>query len=493
MASRRRRLNYHWRLFIPIVLILWIIIGVTMAFQFRRERTTRADTIRSQLLFINSSIIDAYEDGLNPDPFLDFITDYYEDNIYDEILVSVYDIQGDSLLVNIGKPLPNDSTVPNTAGGVGIDAAHLDATLSEAAARDEMFYYSVETTKNGNVRSIIAMPYSVSLADTLAAEPEMWIITIILTLLATFIAYLATHYLSRNIRLLRDFTNHAATASAEEFLNETHFPADELGDISRQIVNIYNKRAQALKDLEYEHRMALKATKEKSRIKRELTNNINHELKTPIGIIKWYLDTILENPDMSDQQRTSFLQKASANVDRLCSMLNDVSTITRLEDGGKSIPTETVDFHELMYTVADEIRESGMLNGMKFTYNLPFDCYVNGNVGLLNGMILNLAKNAVNYSKGTEMGLKLVAENQRYYTFSFYDNGVGVDDKHLPYLFDRFYRVDTGRSRKVGGTGLGLSIVKSTVISLGGTISVNNRAEGGLEFMFTLPKASNKS
>ncbi|MDE6322049.1 MAG: HAMP domain-containing histidine kinase [Muribaculaceae bacterium] len=493
MGLKKRRLNYHWRLFIPIVLILWIIIATMMAFQFRRERTARAEEIKAQLMFINSRIIDSYEDGLIPESFLDFIGNYYDDDVFHEIMVSVYDIDGDSLLLGVGQPLPNSDSVPNSARGVGIDAAHLDATLREAAAESEMFYYSVDTTKDGKVRSIIAMPYSVSLADTLAADPEMWIVTIILTLIATFIAYWATRYLSRNIRLLRDFTNHAATASAEEFLYETRFPADELGDISRQIVNIYNKRAQAVKDLEYEHRMAMKATKEKSRIKRQLTNNINHELKTPIGIIKGYVDTILENPDMSDEQRNTFLKKVSANVDRLCSMLNDMSTITRLEENGENIPTETIDFHELLFTVADEVRESGMLKDMTFTYDLPFDCYVKGNISLLNGMLLNLTKNAINYSKGTEIGLKLVAENQNFYTFSFFDNGVGVEDKHLPFLFDRFYRVDSGRSRKVGGTGLGLPIVKSTVLSLGGTISVQNRPEGGLEFMFTLPKAPKES
>lgn len=485
MALRKRRLNYHWRLFIPIVLILWLIIAATMTFQFRRERAARAEVIRSQLSFINNRIINAYEDSIDLEPFLGFISQYYDNDLYDDIRVSVYDIPGDSLLLNIGQPLPNESAVPNKARGVGIDAAHLNATLSEAATHPDMFYYSVETSGDGKRRSIIAMPYSVTIADALGAEPEMWVITLILTI----IAYWSTRYLSRNIRLLRDFTNHAASASAEEFLNETNFPADELGDISRQIVNIYNKRAQALKDLEYEHRMALKATKEKSRIKRELTNNINHELKTPIGIIKGYIDTIVENPDMSEEQRSSFLQKARSNVDRLCAMLNDVSTITRLEENGENIPMETIDFHELLYTISDEIKESGILGDMKFRYDLPFECYVKGNLGLLNGMILNLTKNAVNYSKGTEMGVQLVAQNKCYYTFCFYDNGIGVDDKHLPFLFDRFYRIDTGRSRKVGGTGLGLPIVKSTVISLGGTISVQNRKGGGLEFMFTLPKA----
>ena len=88
------------------------------------------------------------------------------------------------------------------------------------------------------------------------------------------------------------------------------------------------------------------------------------------------------------------------------------------------------------------------------------------------------------------MGIRLVAESGKYYTFAFWDNGTGVDPTHLPHLFDRFYRVDSGRSRKTGGTGLGLPIVKNIIESLGGSMSVSNRAGGGLQFMFTLKKAA---
>ncbi|MDE5978831.1 MAG: HAMP domain-containing histidine kinase, partial [Muribaculaceae bacterium] len=119
-------------------------------------------------------------------------------------------------------------------------------------------------------------------------------------------------------------------------------------------------------------------------------------------------------------------------------------------------------------------------------YNIPLDCHVYGNGELLIGMISNLAKNAVAYSQGTETGVALIGRNENFYTFSFYDNGVGVGEEHLGHLFDRFYRIDTGRSRKVGGTGLGLPIVKSAVNTMGGSITVRNRRGGGLEFIFTL-------
>ncbi|MDE7237440.1 MAG: HAMP domain-containing histidine kinase, partial [Paramuribaculum sp.] len=133
---------------------------------------------------------------------------------------------------------------------------------------------------------------------------------------------------------------------------------------------------------------------------------------------------------------------------------------------------------------------SGICGAMKFDYDIPVNCHVKGNANLLTSMLNNLAKNAILHSHGTTMGLKLVVESKRFYTFSFYDDGIGVKDEELPRLFERFYRIDAGRSRKGGGTGLGLPIVKNTVEAHGGTMSVHNRTNGGLEFVFTLHKYS---
>ena len=102
---------------------------------------------------------------------------------------------------------------------------------------------------------------------------------------------------------------------------------------------MYNMRKAALASRELEHRVALKATEEHSNLKRQFTNNINHELKTPIGVIKGYIDTIMSNPDMDEDTRNRFMTRTQENVERLCSLLNDVSEITRLEDGaGQHFP-----------------------------------------------------------------------------------------------------------------------------------------------------------
>ena len=209
-------------------------------------------------------------------------------------------------------------------------------------------------------------------------------------------------------------------------------------------------------------------------------------------MVKGYLDTIIQHPEMDDESRQHFLRKVSEHVDRLTQLLNDLSSITRLEYGSQMISTEPVDFHEVVFQCVCDFETSGLLHDMAFNYDIPTYCKVVGNETLLAAMITNLTKNAVAYSKGTECTLILTDKDDKFFHFAFYDNGVGVKPESLPHLFDRFFREDNGRSRKKGGTGLGLSIVQSTIEALGGTISAENRSGGGLIFRFTLRRADQK-
>ncbi len=309
----------------------------------------------------------------------------------------------------------------------------------------------------------------------------------IVALVMTILAYFSTRYFGRNIKILRAVAEQAVTNP--NFIPPMDYPHDELGDISRQIVFLYNERARALQRIEREHSVAIHAIEEKAKSKRQLTNNINHELRTPIGVIKGYIDTILQNPDMDKSSEMHFLTKAQEHVNRLVNLISDVSAITRLEEGGELINTEELNYHDLVYTLASDLEESKVLGAMTFDFDVPMDCVVNGNYNLLMGMLLNLAKNAAAYSKGTMCEFVMLRQDEKFYHFSFRDNGVGVGEEHIPHLFDRFYRIDSGRSRKAGGTGLGLPIVQNTILAHGGTIEVRNRVDGstGLEFVFTLP------
>ncbi len=303
---------------------------------------------------------------------------------------------------------------------------------------------------------------------------------------ALLIVFFITRALSRNIIILREFAHNVT--SGKIVRDDYVFPPNELGDISREILKFYHERNRHIDEIEHERKVTNHAIEEKINLARQMTNNINHEIKTPVGIIRGYLETIINNPDMDAATRSRFLNQMMANIERLTALLDDISTITRLENAPDTVALDRIDIHDLAYRIAYDLPANNLAGDMKFSFDIPLGSEVTGNHTLLHDMLCGLIKNAASYSGGTEIHFDLISENDRFYIFRFADNGIGVDESHIPRLFDRFYRIDTGRSRKLGGTGLGLPIVKDTIMSLGGTISVHNRSTGGLEYTFTLPK-----
>ena len=213
-----------------------------------------------------------------------------------------------------------------------------------------------------------------------------------------------------------------------------------------------------------------KTKEEQNRLKRQLTQNIAHELKTPVASISGYLETILDNPNINDATKGQFLQRCYAQAQRLTSLLHDISTLNRLDDAPDMVDFETVDVGAMVASIAKETALQIADRNMRIINQLPHSLKVKGNQSLLTTIKITVHDNG----KG-------------FWHFTFSDNGVGVPYEHLPRLFERFYRVDKGRSRKMGGTGLGLAIVKNAVLLHGGTISASNNPNGGLRFDFTLP------
>ncbi|MDE5844467.1 MAG: HAMP domain-containing histidine kinase [Muribaculaceae bacterium] len=482
--------NYQARIFIPIVVLIWGFVIFLSFFHYYRSVNYKRSILKANIDLITNRVVESFEsdDMVAANKFLGWIDTYYTTTDLDDVSVAVFDTQNETKVASAGfqLPMPNISELKRRGefSTSDIDVLNEDGTPIDLGDR-ELFYYRTRSTADGKYLVQTVMPLTAMSAQSIAYSPVFIITIVIVAIVLTFIIYFFTAHLAKNITALRDFVDHAVaekdTIPVEDFSN------DELGDISRKIVELHIERVKAMNTLEHEHQIALKVTEEKSQMKRQLTDNINHELKTPIGIVKGYIDTLLENPDIDADTRNHFLSKSAIQINRLSTMLNDISTITRLEESASTIPTEKIDFQEVVFTTANDIVESGINKNMEFVYDIPFDTFIRGNFNLLGSVISNLAKNAANYSEGTEMGVKLINKNKNFYTFSFYDNGKGVDPTHLPHLFDRFYRVDSGRSRKNGGTGLGLPIVKSSILTLGGTISVRNRKGGGLEYLFTLP------
>ena len=229
---------------------------------------------------------------------------------------------------------------------------------------------------------------------------------------------------------------------------------------------------------------------ETERQRREFIANVSHELKTPVAAIQGYLETLLANPCLTAEKRTAFLEKSCAQVARLRSLLADISTVTRMDEASQLIRKERV----VLNDIVDEIRADMQLRpeGQRLRVNcdFPYPLEMEGSPSLLGSVFRNLADNAAAYSGGRDIFIRLLDNSPEQYTLQFADNGIGVEEEHLPHIFERFYRIDKGRSRKLGGTGLGLAIVKNAVMMHGGTISVRNSERGGLEFTFTLHKHS---
>lgn len=486
----KRSISYQWRLFFPLVSLLWSVIIVQAVIQYQRESQYREDRLNDDLQLVNSRIIDAYNEDVELFPFMRFVSKYYENSEFNGIRISIYNDKG-AMLYCMGEPIPrysDDENLPPELAeaierGQGVALKRSDKSSDDAP----YYYYGVHQSADGKLFVHTAMPFTDMLYRSVKVDSSLWIVIIVLSLLATFFAWAATRYLGQNIKILHRFARDAA--EGRQLGQHYNFPSDELGEISRQISRLFNEKTKAILQSEKEHAIAMKATEDKIKNNRQMSNNINHELKTPVGVIKGYLDTIQQNPDMPVELRQNFIGKAQQHMDRLCSLLNDLSAITRLENGSNDIIREMVPMNDLLMTIGMEMETAHIAtNNIRLTFDLPLDCNVVGNYNLLYGMFINLIRNADLHSHGTECGLRLLGEEDGMYRFSFYDNGTGIDEEHIPHLFERFYRIDKGRSRKAGGTGLGLPIVKNTVTALGGTMYVQNRAEGGLEFIFTLVK-----
>lgn len=488
----KKTFSLQWRLFLPLTLLIWSIMALLVFYMVRHEKQVKRDNLELQLRNVNSTIIKAYVDGQDLQKMVNFIDIYNNNTTLDAIRITVYDSEN-NLIASTGVPLliENDQhhvidEVAEVRDSNGIDEI---TNIRPAFVDHELLMLNTMTSNDGAIQTIVGIPYNVGVTRALSFDPMVWIIVGIMALVSTGIAFYLCMLVSRSVYTLRDF---ATLASEGRITNIEHmkFPSNELGEVSRKIVRIYLDKDKALEKSKHEHEVAMRAVKDRELIKRQTSNNINHELKTPVGIIKGYLDTINSDPDMPESLRRSFLEKAQAHADRLTQLLKDVSSITRLEDGTQQVEITEFDFHDLVYTLANDIEVSRMGGDLGFEFKVPFDCMVRGNYSLITNALVNLVRNAANYSKGTKIELNLTGETETSYVFEFKDDGIGVGEEHIPRLFDRFYRVDEGRARKAGGTGLGLPIVKSTFSAIGGDIRVSNVDPHGLCFTFTLLKAN---
>lgn len=428
MASEIK-MSFHKRLFLILIAFSWTIVLSFIGFQYLREKEYKSEFLNAQLQQYNRHLLETVEEGLS---YEDYIATH--DKPFEKLRISIIALSGAVIYDNTIPidALDNHKNRPEVANALAKGEGYNISRQSASDGRE--YFYSA--TKGERVVIRTAIPYTNTLRDLLETDWSFLVIMISVSLAMSIVAYFTTRKLGK--------------------------------DIER--VNKYE------------------AELERNRLKRQLTNNINHELKTPVASIQVCLETLLSGITLSEEKRQELIERCYTHNERLRRLLSDVSLITRMEDGGGLINREKVVINQIVNEIAEELEV--MPEAERLTLHASFDEEVEivGNLSLIGSIFSNLTENAIAYSEGKNIYISLLNNSKEQALIRFEDDGKGVSEEQLPHLFERFYRVDKGRSRKKGGTGLGLAIVKHAVQFHGGTIIVANRPGGGLRFDFSLRK-----
>ena len=423
------KLSFHKRLFLQLIAFSWTIVVCFIGFQYLREKEYKSDFLSAQLQQYNLHLLVAIEDG---ESYEEYIATH--EKPMDDLRISLITLSGAVVYDNTipADSLGNHSNRPEIVDALHDGSGYHIGRQSESDGRE--YFYSATRGERVIVRT--AIPYSSTLKDLLEADWSFLIVMISITLSMSVIAYFTTRKLGKDIERVNRF----------------------------------------------------EAEQEKNRLKRQLTNNINHELKTPVASIQVCLETLLSGISLSEEKRQELIERCYSNNERLRRLLADVSLITRMEDGSAFIGKEEVVINDILCEIAHELEIMPDEERMTLHTNFSERVMIGGNLSLIGSIFRNLTENAIAYSEGKNIYISLMANNDKECHIRFEDDGCGVANKQLSRLFERFYRVDKGRSRQKGGTGLGLAIVKHAVQFHGGTITASNRPNGGLRFDFTLKK-----
>lgn len=255
---------------------------------------------------------------------------------------------------------------------------------------------------------------------------------------------------------------------------------DVLGDVNKKVVNWAEDRMAEIRDL-----------REKENFRKEFIGNVAHELKTPIFSIQGYILTLLEGALEDPNFNRKFLKKAAKSVERMTMIVEDLDTITQFESGTMKLDIDKLDIVELSKEIIESRDQEAEQKKIKVVFNKPYDkpIYVKADAFRISQVLTNLITNSINYGREGGTTTMRFFDLDEQILVEVEDNGPGIDQIHLPRLFERFYRVDKSRSRHQGGTGLGLAICKHIMEAHKQGLNVRSVVGKGSVFSFTLAKA----
>ena len=231
--------------------------------------------------------------------------------------------------------------------------------------------------------------------------------------------------------------------------------------------------------------------KELEKIRQDFVANVSHELRTPLTTIKGYTETLLDGA-LKEDVAPQFLQVIQKHADRLTKIVEDLLALSKIESKEFYLKWEHFSLSDLIDDVSDFVKEAAQKKRISLSRSIiPSSLEVTGDRSYLEQVFINLLDNAVKYTpEGGEISISALEKGQREIQVLIQDNGIGIPQEDLSRIFERFYRVDKGRSQELGGTGLGLSIVKHIIQAHGGRVWAESQLGKGSTFYFILPKGS---
>ena len=480
MATALRSKSFQRNLLLSIGGVFLLFAICFSVYQYQREKEYKIDILHSRLQMYNYEMVQTLgEDSLtNSLLFRDYVARHQMEGLR----VSVIDLKGrvildsyDTNVDSLGNHLQRTEIEQALHVGNGYDIKRMSQSTHET------YFYSA--TRFGDVIVRAAVPYSTELTRSLQADNTYIYFAGALTLLLGIVLYYITHRISRHIGHLHEFAVKAEEGEELDHELERRLPDDELGDISHTIIMLYWKLRHSEEDT--------------LRIKRQLTQNAAHELKTPAANIRWYLESILDNPDMEENKKRHFLERCHVQSERMSKLLLDMSALAKLDELDDNKATIRQAYHQVdvLQVIQNVLDDTSLLlqdRGIEPSLQVPQHVEVLGDQSLIYSIFRNLIDNAIAYAIGASrldiICNEIETEGRHFYEFMVRDDGPGVEPKHLEHLFERFYRIDKGRSRKLGGTGLGLAIVKNAVAVHGGSTTAMTTPGGGLTIKFTLAR-----
>jgi len=261
--------------------------------------------------------------------------------------------------------------------------------------------------------------------------------------------------------------------------------------ISRGLVRPYldldDYPSKELKDIARKFNELTVESREASFLRRDFFANANHELKTPVTAIKGSAELLCSDIPLDEEHQKELLHRIGIEAERLHSLINDILMINRLENGDTAGEIDNINITKIIHSCVDELKTQIEQSQLRVDVSVE-SATLNANQKNVYEMFSNLIVNAVNYTRqGGRVDIRLSSSDDEI-VFSIRNDGDPIPTGHQPRMFERFYRLDSGRSKAVGGTGLGLSIVKHAVDSLGGTVRLESDERIGVLFTITIPK-----